>query len=155
APGSQIELLNLATKLVSLGQREWDGDEGIIFLGCLSILPDVEGKWFNAARDRLLRLPTKIVFVESVTDERKVRLAFPDVFSLVSYDCRLFRRAGEEDPFATGDGQRQEFGPKDEVPAALSGTVQEVRADDAVCWLEVGPGALVKFAVPLSLLRHL
>jgi hypothetical protein len=95
-----------------------------------------------------------MIFVESIADERRIRLAFPDVLSLVSYDCRLFLRTGEEDPFATSEGL-QETGPKGEAPAALSGTVHEVRADDAVCWLEVGPGTLVKFAVPLPLLRHL
>ena len=77
------------------------------------------------------------------------------MLSQVSYDCRLFLRAGEEDPFAPSEGQHQGSARKGEAPAALSGTVQEVRADDAVCWLEVARGTLVKFAVPLPLLRHL
>lgn len=80
---------------------------------------------------------------------------FPDVLSQVSYDCRLFRRAGEEDAFATSEGHQQVSGPSDDPRTPLSGTVQEVRSDDVVCWLEVAPGTRVKFAVPIALLRHL
>jgi hypothetical protein len=147
---------NMAAELTRLEKRgSLPDDHGIVFLGCLSAMHEEERKQFNAARDRLLRLQTKMIFVESVADEGKVRRDFPDVLSQVSYDCRLFLRAGEEDPFATSDGQRQDSGPTNEAPAALSGTVEAVRADDAVCWLEVGPGTLVKFAVPLIHLRHL
>jgi hypothetical protein len=147
----------LASNLKALEQRPslLSDSDGIVFLGCLGALPDEERNQFNAARDRLLRLPTKMIFVESVTDERRVRLGFPDVLSQVSYDCRLFLRAGEEDPFATIDGRQTVSGQKADAPAPLSGTVHEVRADDAVCWLEIAPGTLVKFAVPLPLLRHL
>jgi hypothetical protein len=96
-----------------------------------------------------------MIFVESVADERKVRLAFPDVLSQVSYDCRLFLRAGEGNPFATSEGERQEPGPGPAAPPVLAGTVDAVRTDDAICWLEIAPGTLVKFAVPLALLSHL
>jgi hypothetical protein len=152
-----IEPDNLATELTRLEKRRSSlpDDHGILFLGCLSAMHEEERKQFNAARDRLLRLPTKMIFVESIIDERKIRLGFPDVLSLVSYDCRLFLRTGEENPFAASEGQMGGAAQTGEAAAALSGTVEEVRAEDAVCWLEVGPGTLVKFAVPLPLLRHL
>ncbi len=96
-----------------------------------------------------------MIFAESVADERNVRLGFPDVLSLVSEDCRLFQRAGEEDPFATSDPLPQEPDANSQASGVLSGTVHEVREADAVCWLEVSPGVRVKFSVPLALLRHL
>ena len=37
----------------------------------------------------------------------------------------------------------------------LTGLVEEIHATEAVCWLEISPGNLVKFAVPLPLLAHL
>jgi hypothetical protein len=152
-----IEPDNLATELTRLEKRgsSLPNDHGILFLGCLSAMHEEERKQFNAARDRLLGISTRMIFVESVADERRIRLGFPDVLSLVSYDCRLFLRAGEEDLFAMSNGQRETPGPMGEAAAALSGTVDEVRADDAVCWLEIAPGTLVRFAVPLHLLRHL
>src|SRR5262249_38400491 len=81
-------------------------------------------------------------------------LGFPDVISQVSYDCRLFQR-DEEDPFATTDAPLQTSDAKAAAPALLSGTVHEVRADDAICWLEIGDGVRVKFSVPLPVLAHL
>jgi hypothetical protein len=65
------------------------------------------------------------------------------------------RPAGEKGPLATGGAPRQESSAKGGAPRALTGTVHEVEASDAVCWLEVGSGVRVKFAVPLPLLRHL
>jgi hypothetical protein len=147
---------NLAAKLNGLEQRAslLSDEDGVVFLGCLSTLPEQEQKRFNAARDRLLALSTKVIFVESVADERKVRLGLPDVLSQVSYDCRLFLR-DEEDPFATSGAPRQGADGNGEPLGTLSGTVQEVREAEALCWLEVGPGTRVKFSVPLSLLAHL
>jgi hypothetical protein len=116
---------NLAAKLKGLEQRASSlfDDDGVIFLGCLSALSEEERKQFNATRDRLLRLPTKMIFVESVADEGNVRLGFPDVLSLVSYDCRLFLRAGEEDPFAISDlPSQKQSNAKSAEPALLSGT---------------------------------
>lgn len=149
---------NLAAKLVTLGQRSWADDDGIIFLGCLNALSEEEGRQFNAARDRLLSLSTRMIFVESVADEGKIRLAFPDVLSQVSYDCRLFLRAGEEDPFEALQGGPSAIGKEVEgVPnaAELSGEILQVGETDALCWLEVSPGVRVKFQVPLNLLQHL
>jgi hypothetical protein len=146
---------NLAAELDNLQQRfsSLSHEGGVVLLGCLSPMHDEERKQFNAARDRLLHLPTKIIFVESVADEGKIRLGFPDVVSLVSYDCRLFRR-DEEDPFATSGPVREGPDATAEAPSILPGTVHEVREADALCWLEVSPGVRVKFAVPLSLLQH-
>src|SRR5262249_35685637 len=103
----------------------------------------------------LLRIPTMMIFVESAADEEKVRLGFPDVLSLVSYECRLFKR-DKQDQFAASDAsvlQRSEL--SIEEPALLSGTLQEVHESYALCWLEVSPGVRVKFSVPLTLLAGL
>jgi hypothetical protein len=147
----------VAAKLKGLEQRSslLSEDEGAVFLGCLSALAEEERILFNACRDRLLLLRMKMVFVESVADERKVRLGLPDVLSQVSYDCRLFQLASEEDPFATSAPLQQDPDAGNQTPGGLSGTVLEVGADEAVCWLEVGPGVRVRFSVPLSQLRHL
>src|SRR5262249_53586917 len=135
----------VVAKLSGLERRSpWSSEEGVVFLGCLSALDDEERKLFNACRDRLLLLRTKIIFVESVADEGRIWLGLPDVLSLVSYGCHLFQRAGEKDPFATSAPLQQETDAKNETPGGLSGTVLEVGADDAVCWLEVGPGVRVR-----------
>jgi hypothetical protein len=126
--------------------------DGIVFLGCLATMHDEERVQFNAARNQLLQLPTKMIFVESVADEGKVRLGFPDVLSLMSYDCRLFQR-DEENLFDPAAWQQADA--NGEKATHLSGVVHEVHEADAVCWLEVGPGVRVKFSVPLTLLSHL
>jgi hypothetical protein len=96
-----------------------------------------------------------MIFVESVADERKVRLNIPDVLSLVSYQCRLFQR-DKEDMFANSNPlSPQPLDTRSAQSALLSGTIHEVRADDAICWLEISSGVQVKFSVPLTLLAHL
>jgi hypothetical protein len=89
---------NLVTELNRLekGASSLQDDYGIVFLGCLTAMHDEERKQFNAARDRLLHLRTKIIFVEPVADEARLRMGFPDVFSLVSHDYRLFLRDDQQ-----------------------------------------------------------
>jgi hypothetical protein len=148
---------NFGAKLRGLEQKAslLSEDDGIVFLGCLSALREEERSQVNAARDRLLRLPTRMIFVESIADEGKVRLGFPDVLSLVSFDCRLFQRPRDEVTFATSDPCHQEPDANGVAPRLLSGTIDKVREADAICWLEICPGDRVKFAVPLALLHHL
>src|SRR5262249_9325124 len=148
---------NLVPELSRLEKRasSMPEDHGIVFLGCLTAMHDEERKQFNAARDRLLRIGTNIIFVESAADEDKVRLGFPDVLSLVSYDCHLCQRE-EQNLLAASDApaaQQSEMWIKE--AALLSGTLQEVRDVDALCWLEVSPGVRVNFSVPLTLLAGL
>jgi hypothetical protein len=149
---------NIEDYLKSLEERPSGAlaPDWIIFLGCLSQLTDDKRKHFNVARDRLLRLPTKMIFVESIADEREVRLDFPDVVSQVSYDCRLFLRAGEPDLFATGDPPaQQQADANGEKLTTLSGTVHEVRETEALCWLEIAPGNRLLFSVPFAHIAHL
>jgi hypothetical protein len=152
-----IEPKNLTAEVEWLQQRSSSFSEadGVVLLGCMSPMHAEEINQVNAALERLLQLPTKTIFVESVSDEKKVRAGFRDLVSQVNYNCRLFQQVGEEEPSQQVHSLPQQADAKNRMPPVFSGTVHEVRQTDAVCWLEIAAGIRVKFAVPLDLLRHL
>jgi hypothetical protein len=137
-----------------------NADEVVVLLGCLSAIPQEQRYQLNVARTLFLDIPRKIIFVESAAQEGELREVFPDIFSLVRQDIRLFARADQEEQLAafgqataSASSHQSPSGPAGRTP--LSGQIVQMGEKDALCWLEVQPGVRVKFQIPLDLLQHL
>jgi hypothetical protein len=62
----------------------------VLVLPCgLSGIPTAERPRFNAARDRILGLGKKILFVENFREESALRDDYPDIFSVVRHSFHL------------------------------------------------------------------
>jgi hypothetical protein len=74
------------------------GRPGVVILPCgLSSIPPPERQALNIARERILEMGHKLVFVEPTHEERSLRRDFPDIFSIVRDNIRLDPPLSEND----------------------------------------------------------
>jgi len=107
----------------------------IVLLGCLSGVAPARRMAFNAGRSFWLNLGRLVLFVEPIDCEAELKKAFPDIFSLVRDEVKLYPPQTE--------GQLR------------MGEVESVDENGAVCWVEIAPGERVKVRFSLDLLKHL
>jgi hypothetical protein len=92
-----------------------------------------------------------ILFVEPIAAEPALRAAYPDIFSVVRDEFKLYR------PTPESDGT-----PSEVVAASSTGTGTEcfgeilaLGEDEAVCLIDLAPGGKVKTRIPTAMLAHL
>jgi len=117
----------------------------------LAAIPPRERRLFNAARERLLDLRVRIIFIEQIDSYEDLHGDFPDVFSLVRLEC--WEHQGQRrDAACLGHVGSAEVAPE---AAVLRGEILRIDGNQAICWLEIAPGARVKTQLALDLLQHL
>lgn len=122
-------------------------DKGIVsvLLGCLSSVHPERRAEINAGRNFWMELGRRVLFVEPIAREVELKRDFPDIFSLVRDEVKLYAPARDDCPSAQ--------------PSSSGGRAGEVISveDDgsALCWVEVANGEQVKVRFSRELIGHL
>jgi hypothetical protein len=128
----------------------------IVLLGCLSAVEPDRRPVFNRNRGFWEKLGRIVLFVEPIDREAELKRDFDHLFALTRDEVKLY---GPENPSVIAISSEKVAAA--DPPTAAGPVVQhfgeviEVDARDAVCWVEMVPGRMVKTRVPLSVLAHL
>jgi hypothetical protein len=107
----------------------------IVLLGCLSSVVAERRKTLNADRDFWMNLGCLVLFVEPIAQEAELKNDYPDIFSIVRDEVKLYA------PEPAGEPR--------------FGEVEHVDDSGVVCWIEISETERVKVCFARPLLQHL
>jgi hypothetical protein len=126
---------NLWQKILLEGVPRLSQGAVIVLLGCLSAVAPQRRNAFNAGRNFWMNLGHLVLFVEPIAGEAALKTAFPDIFSLVRDEVKLYSPEPSTEPHAC--------------------EVERVDESGVVCWVQIGSEERVKVRFSPHLLRHL